>query len=218
MATSSDKPARKHFDIQRPGRSAPNANSRPTIVGHHTILQDPMVNKPVQDDEPQPEVVPLAAKLSVKLTPSDEAIASQKAADDETVAKKAETAEGGSSQDDKAENREVTTETPKIETQDSIDDNEGDKQNSDTGADEQKKIDQKAKEDQAKTDQINQLIVDKTFFVPIGEKKRKRSKHHVVAWLVVAIILGVATIDLMVDARIIKTSIKPPVSLFHNNQ
>lgn len=43
------------FDVARPGRGQPQATSKPVIVGHHPVINDPMVN-----DEPKPSPVKIA--------------------------------------------------------------------------------------------------------------------------------------------------------------
>ena len=43
------------FDVARPGRGQPQATSKPVIVGHHPVINDPMVN-----DEPRPSPVKIA--------------------------------------------------------------------------------------------------------------------------------------------------------------
>lgn len=48
-ASKSDKPD-KVFDVAKPGKAAASASSRPLIIGHKTILKDPMV-KEVSVDE-----------------------------------------------------------------------------------------------------------------------------------------------------------------------
>lgn len=221
VATNSDKSTKKHFDISRPGKSAPNSNSRSIIVGHHAVLQDPMMVKSQNDSsEPAPVMSPLAGMSSIKLTPSEEIVTEQKAVENAEITSDKEVVndqiDTEAKPEEQAENASTAITEPQIETQDSINDDDKELPNSDTGSEEQKQIDMKAKEQEAKQEAINNLINEKTYFVQIGEKRHKRSRHHVIPWTIVIIILLLATADLMIDAGIIKTSIKPPISFFQD--
>ncbi len=55
------------FDVARPGRSQPQATSKPVIVGHHPVINDPMVN-----EEPKPSPVRIAIEGSDPLENSSD--------------------------------------------------------------------------------------------------------------------------------------------------
>lgn len=61
----------KVMDVAKPGTSAPDASARPVIVGHRTLLQDPMVT-PAQTDEAAPEDK-VVSKTAPTLKPINEA-------------------------------------------------------------------------------------------------------------------------------------------------
>lgn len=85
-----------------------------------------------------------------------------------------------------------------------------------TPVEEQKKP---SKEDQAaaaRKEVLEKEISEGQYFVPIGEKTRKkRSLRHILIGIILILLLGVALADLMIDVGIIKTDIKPPVSVFN---
>lgn len=77
-----------------------------------------------------------------------------------------------------------------------------------------KAADKAAAEAIAKKVIYEKLINEKKYFVSVGEKKRKRSMRFGLLLIVAAIVLALALGDLLIDAGIIKTSLKAPVSIF----
>ena len=76
MADKPERPAQKFFDVSHPGKSTPSSTSRPTIVGHHTILQDPMVNADHENEEAITNSSSIVSRVSTtNIIPSDEAVA-----------------------------------------------------------------------------------------------------------------------------------------------
>lgn len=79
---------KKVFDVAKPGKSAPDASSRPIIIGHKPMIQDPMMSAPaahVTEPEDKPSSAPtvstetaeLANNFSIstkKIVPMSEAI------------------------------------------------------------------------------------------------------------------------------------------------
>lgn len=231
MATNSgkSKSGPKTMDVSHPGRSMPNATSRPTIVGHRAVLQDPMV---VASKDGK-ESLPVASMTGRKLTPPSEE-PKEPVADEKDEAT-AEPAEGEvtitDSIDDKPKkDQEPTedTEEPKQPVEEEAKPEEDapepakapeqeDKEPSDAPAtklDEQKLVDKKLQEDQAKQEAIEKLVTDKTYYVPIGQKKHRRTKRSTVIWVILALLLAALLADLLIDSGMIKTSIKPPLSIF----
>jgi hypothetical protein len=64
-AASTDK---KVFDVAKPGKSAPDTTTRPIIVGHKPMIQDPMVNnsEPNAAETPQVEEEKAVSNRSAK--------------------------------------------------------------------------------------------------------------------------------------------------------
>lgn len=92
MASSSakDKDSAKYFDVSKPGKTPPNASSRPAIVGHRTIVKDPMLNLPIEVSDGEPKAEAAHTTLTkIKLIPPSEiakqADAKAAKAADETV-------------------------------------------------------------------------------------------------------------------------------------
>jgi Mg-chelatase subunit ChlI len=80
-----------------------------------------------------------------------------------------------------------------------------------------KKAEEKAAEEAAaKQEAYEKLISEKKYFAPIGEKKRKRSMRLGLLLVVLLVFAVLAAGDLLIDAGVIKTSIKPPVRIFNS--
>lgn len=64
-------------------------------------------------------------------------------------------------------------------------------------------------------DRVQKLASSGQYFVPIGEKTRKRrSTRHVLIGIIFILLLGIVLADLLIDIGLIKTSIQPPVRIF----
>lgn len=85
-------------------------------------------------------------------------------------------------------------------------------------AEAQKKAEKEQKEAQAQQAALEKLVVEKKYFIPIGRAKRTRTNERALVVLILVIILALLAADLLVDAGIVRTSIKPPIQIFHNRQ
>jgi hypothetical protein len=69
-ATKPKKSNTKVFDVAKPGKSEPTATSKPVIVTHRPVLQDPMVvNIEVKDNEVRPLASPSEVRRKVQISP-----------------------------------------------------------------------------------------------------------------------------------------------------
>lgn len=180
------------FDVARPGKTAASAQSRPVIVGHRTLLQDPMMIKAeksdaAENDKPKPEDASGALTSTGRtISPPDQAPPTP-ATDDSTV------------------DQSSTTDTTQT-----------------SGPSDQTSVKKQAEKEQqaqtAKQENLHKLIEAKKYYVPIGEKKRTRSIRHLLLAIIAILLLAIVLGDLLIDAGIVKTSINPPVRIFHHNQ
>ena len=222
MAEPSEKA--KVFDVSKPGKTAAGASSRPVIVGHRTILKDPMVTEPtatVEEDTPnqisaQP---PSAPDLPAK---SNEPTSSAGTSGERTI-------EPPTKQADKTPEKESADQSPSdkeaAKATDSNRESFGDNPDSaaiDSTAGQaaaKKQAEKAAQEAAAQQAAMEKLVTDKKYFVPIGEKTRKkRSLRHILVGIILILVLGIVLADVLIDRGIIKTSIKAPVSIFHNQK
>lgn len=67
---------KKVFDVAKPGKSAPDPTTRPVIVGHKPLVQDPMVNSGEEVDPETGEAKPvkqaIPARSAKKILPLSE--------------------------------------------------------------------------------------------------------------------------------------------------
>lgn len=190
MPPNNDEPKRI-FDVAKPGKTAADAQSKPVIVGHRTLLQDPMVtptsSEPATEETAKPDQAPVEPLASTghTITPPDTGTAPASAQTPDTP----------------------TTTQPDIAT---LDSEEAPKETALTPA-------QQGEAETAKQEALHKLVEGKKYYVPIGEKKHKRSIRR----LLIAVIIGLVAIivlgDLFIGSGFIKTSIKPPLTIFHRN-
>ena len=221
MADKPERPAQKFFDVSHPGKSTPSSTSRPTIVGHHTILQDPMVNADHENEEAVTNTSSLVSRTSItNIVPSDEAVAGYNSAE-----KIEDTSEPSVEEvKDKVED-EPQVDEPKAEETELIEpeSKEPAEETSDiqmqstdgTNTEEQKKAEKETKEDIEKQEAIGKLIADKTYFAPIAGNKGNSAKRSLVMPIIVALVVVFVAGYLLIDSGIIKTSVKLPVSFFN---
>lgn len=189
----------KKPDVAKPGKSAPSATARPIIVGHKMLQNDPMVNGETNQDQPKPaEEKPAEPGRTGKIIepPKAEIAADEKLsdikADDTTTAKVEATPEEKSAAEDAAIVDAVAEQ-----------------------ASSSRKKDGELSEDEKKhQEEIQKLIEDKTYFVPIKLASHKRNARW--GWAVFILLLLAAGGYLAVDAGLVSTNIELPIDLIKN--
>lgn len=192
MPTPSKNTENKVFDVAKPGRTAPSSTTRPLIVGHGVIIQDPMVNaKTPPSNVPAKDEAPAEEKSELVVTPPKE--------------------EASKAPEKPAEEKPPEVK-PTEKTPDSTD-------NADSGAIDElasqsakKKQDADA-EEKAKTKQIemDKLIAEKKYLIPIGQVTRRNNNRVAIVILVLLALLVAAY--LLIDAGVIDVGLKLPVNL-----
>ena len=221
MADKPERPAQKFFDVSHPGKSTPSSTSRPTIVGHHTILQDPMVNADHENEEAITNTSSIVSRVSTtNIVPSDEAIAGYNSTEKIEDTSKPSVEDVKEKVEDEPQVDEQKAEEPELIEPESKDPAEETSdiqmQSTDgTNTEEQKKVEKETKEDIEKQEAIGKLIADKTYFAPIAGNKGNSAKRSFVMPIVVALVVVFVAGYLLIDSGIIKTSVKLPVSFFN---
>lgn len=214
MASEEKKQSKKQvFDVAKPGKTPAEASSRPIIVTHKPLVEDPMVSKKTEQtdltDKPSGEATPSAAGEVVnhggKIV---EPLRNEFEETQDTEEKKPN------------ESYETTSETesnPEPEFQEDA--------KSETNSETSAEINTAAEElDQAKAKQetdakaskqeielqekVSKLIEEKKYFVKIGETRRHKSTSTGVILLV--LLLVIVGLYLAVDAELIKTNFSLP--------
>lgn len=179
MGSDNSKPV---FDVSKPNKSAPTATSRPVINLHGPIMKDPMVSDG-SDDAPTQEAKPVVKVGEKVIAPLNNPTA---AAEESADTAASETAD---------------KETEKRESEAAVVDAVAEQ----TG---KKKKGEPNKEDIARQAELEKMIADKKYFVPIGQAKHRRRQ-----WLRVMLLLLIlltAGSYLAVDANLIDLDIDLP--------
>lgn len=248
MASGSKKDPKKFFDIAKPGKTMPSSSSRPAIVGHRTLLKDPMMaedapgdgssaadeKSPVSTTVPKLQPLTEAEKETVKPSDPPEAITpDEPGADDKKEEDEKTTVDAVDEDKPVAEDKVDKLTAPKskdidektearpeeVQPSDSPDDvseesKEADSESPAAKNEADKQAEKASLEAAAKLEATEKTIADKTYFLPIGERKKRRSAKRSGAALFLIIILLLALGYLAVDSGMVKTSWKPPVRLF----
>jgi len=233
MASKASNKPDKVFDVAKPGKTAAGASGRPLIVGHRTLMQDPMVKDaddidapstaPVLDEDDKPSGGASKTTLSSKIMePSPTKV--------EPVEEKEPDVEVEVKTDDQPPAEEPEPEPAVEDTTPTKDEAKPpeDKAEEDTTSDSatvntvagqvaKKQQDQKEQEAEiAKTAEIEKLIDDKKYYVPIGEKKRKRSMRHIFLGMVLVLVLGFLLVNVLMEVGIIHiNNIQPPLKIIN---
>jgi hypothetical protein len=186
----------KTFDVAHPGKSAAPATSKPVIVTNRPMVQDPTLVKDKTAetaDEPEdskPAETPVASR--VKIEPLSDNV-------------KPESDDKAAPADDKQDEQAV---------QDSIDDGDDEPKAKAPNADDQ---DLAAKRAAERAAQLNKIAEAHTYYLPINQVVRRRSRHVAVAGFVLILCLGVAWADIALDAGLISIpGVKAPTHFFDN--
>jgi hypothetical protein len=219
-------------DVASPGKTAPSANSRPIIVTNHTMLAgDPMLRGNATDTEPQPAAIvnrtartiaPLDGDVSGDvLIPGDPEKTAQKETSAETLlpADKPEPAlqPKVSAEQSTPAGLPETPKTPETlvapiaspeteEPKTDADDTSPRDAEAETNEAEAKAL----AEAEARQQELESLIQQGTYAVPINAVQRQRSRAFVAIMCVLAVLLAVVLLDALLDANIINLSFNVP--------
>ena len=233
MASKTSSKPDKVFDVAKPGKTAAGASGRPLIVGHRTLMQDPMVKDSDDIDTPPtaPEIdtedkpsggAPTSTLSSKIMKPSPTKVEPVNAKEPET---KVEVETDGKPPSEEPESEPAAEDTaPAREEAKPAEENAEASASSDSatvntvaGQVAKKQQDQKEQEAEiAKTAEIEKLIDDKKYYVPIGEKKRKRSMRHILLGIVLVLVLGFLLVNVLMEVGIIHIyNIQPPLKIIN---
>ncbi len=219
MATSKDKTGdKKTMDVSRPGKAAPDSSSRPVIVTHRPMVQDPMVKDKDESKEPEDETKKTMSYGNKVIAPLSEESNTEdsKTAVDET---KTEVKETEDKPEETTKEEKPATSPEDIETKPSSDQTGEEEAVVDATA-EQVKTNKKPElsaEEKKRQEAIQKLVNEKKYVLPIGQFTKRRNNRRAVLILVLVAVVAFMAADLLIDANIIQTSINPPISIFHDH-
>lgn len=227
-ASKSDKPKaadKKVMDVAKPGKSAPSSTSKPVIVGHKPMIQDPMVMPSEGSDEaaaPADEKVTStrSVKKIVPLSDQDETTEVDAAAVEPAAETESDTAENVSKEEN---SEESSAEEPSAAA---VEEAPAEQAEANPSTDETAAVDAIAsqatkrkegdltEEEKKKAEAINKLIEDKTYYLKIGHANKKRNSaiYGLLALVLVMVVAGA----LAIDAGLVETGITLPFDLISN--
>lgn len=199
---SADKPSKeaKTMDVAKPGKTPAPTTSKHVIITNKPEQADPMVTdeagaKEVPSDVPTE--TPLPSKSRIKIEPISSDVKPEAdtppAADAANTA--AETVESNSAAEPAASDTN-SDEKPKDTKPNSNDEDLAAK---------------RAAERQAQLDKIAEA---RTYYLPINQVVRRRSRHVAIAGAVLIVLLGIAWVDIALDAGLISMPGVKPVTHF----
>lgn len=206
------KPEAQIMDVSKPGKSPAEPSARPVIVGHRSLVQDPMVtsteaSKP-DKSESEEETKPTSPSSGKKvIVPLGEQAAKPNKADQsarEEPNNASDSAERTASADEETKEQAGAEESTEAVSDAAVVDSVIEQVNTGTKREEELK----AAEERKKTEAIEKLITEKKYFVPIGKDSRSSIKGM---WVpAVVLLLTLLVIVGAIDAEILKTGFSLP--------
>jgi len=193
---------KKVFDVAKPGSTKPDTGSKPMVVGHK-IMKDPtLVDTETDDAQKVEEIISQPSKVTV--SPISEEFANvdgDKANHTPDDSKEVDTTEIlPSKEDTKTEDIPTPDDTkPESEVSKPEETPEEKKENADTL-------------DMERELNLQKIIKEKTYVVPVEEATYSAFKTFIKTFLVVGLI-GVVVILVLIDAEIIDVGITLPFDL-----
>ncbi len=202
------------MDVSKPGKTPADASARPIIVGHKPQVQDPMVNTA---EDTNPEVS----------APSEEPSTTSPATSKKVIAPLSELEKPN--EDEATESTDSTepdasiTDTPKEEPDEQNDaPTETDEESSDAavvdavaeqvGA--KKKEDAESEEEKKRLAELEKLIAEKKYFVPIGKAHRK--SNRITLFVTLFLLLVLVGLLVAIDAGLLDTGFDLPFDIIQN--
>ena len=210
---SSKSQDKKIMDVSKPGQSSPDISARPVVITHHPMVQDPMVkenekpenNKAVIAEESKQEPAMHSEKI---IKPVSEDVDAEQPSVDEVT------------RDDDAKSTAQTSEKEDLETEETKQEAEQAEQSAVVDAvTDQATIDRKNKNElsdaeKAKQEQVQKLIAEKKYFVPIAQVSHRRNQRTTI--ILVMLIVIVAGVYLAMDAGVLDVGFDVPYDLIQN--
>jgi hypothetical protein len=197
----------KVFDVAKPGKPAAAA-PKITPAPHRSM----MTSAP-GEAETTPEAKPETSESS-SATPDTAPVVTSKVRIEPLSKPEDLTGDTDKPADEAADTETTEERAAEAETDEQFaadDESESRDKLKNTNQDQQDLIDSKAAERQANYDK---LVLAKTYFLPINQVVRRRSKHFAIAGIVLSTLLVVAWVDVAVDAGIVNLGFQAPTNFF----
>lgn len=192
MASKSSKTV---FDVSKPGKTAAPATSKPVITGNRSIIKDSIITQTLDKQATVPELENPADTSAAKtrgtkiIQPSEELKAASADKTTDEPQKTEDTAAAEEQNDDAAIVDELVDQAASKKKTDS------------------------SPEEKAQAEQVQKLIDEKKYFVPISTPPARR-KGIIIGLLIGFLIFGLGTFYLLLDSKIINNNINLPIEFF----
>ncbi len=246
MASSrkSEEDSKKVMDVNAPGKSAPDASSRPVIVSHKPMMDDPMMTKASSASEtptapplnsrgktiqplgarPESPVKSVASKPKTNDT-KDEPVSIEPPAEEKLVAANEQTeetpVEASEDKDVAPDEKSEEAANPKEPEQkkptaEPAKTAAPDAEPVDEQEEKKKQLEAQEAAEQAAAEKYEKLVADKTYFVPLDQSVSSSAGGKVLLVILALLVLAVAGAVLALDAGLIDADIDLPFDLIQN--
>lgn len=218
MSDKAKSEVKKTMDVSKPGKTAPDNSSRPVIISHRPIVQDPMVKTDVPSAvEASVVVEEKPVSHGEKIIQPITALATEPSPTPEPDAKteQSEPAVQDASKDSETEK----IDSPPPEPSSTEDDNSEAVVEAVAGQADivsKKKQTELTEADKAKQEALQKLIVDKKYFLPIGQQQHRRNTRTALVGILFIILLAVGGLYALIDAGLISVPFELPINLINN--
>ncbi len=169
-------------------------------------IGDESTEEPTKEDEPE--------KPTEEAEPEKEPEQEEPKPEESSEKEETDTKTEESSDNDTKEKSEVKPKEDTLAQESSSDSAEVETVAATAQTESDKKMEKEAQELAAKKTAVDKLVTEKKYFVPIGEKKRRRNNLKWVLFLFLFILLAAGVAYLLIDAGIIKANIDLPYHIF----
>lgn len=209
MAASKNE--KQVMDVSKPGKTPADASARPVIVGHKTLVQDPMVNADVNSEaattEAEAEPAPPSPSTGKKvIAPLEDSTTSETTP--ETTPAAEITNEQKPEETEKPAAEEKLDEPP-VESEESTDSAVVDAVIDQVGN--KKKENELSEEDRKRQEHLDKLVEEKKYFVPIG-KAHKGSSRLLLIFTLLLLVVFIGLV-LAIDAEMLDVGFSLPFDL-----
>lgn len=207
----------KSFDVEKPGKTAPSASTRPIIINSGPMVKDSTITAvsstdPLLDSSDSLPKKSPPSRTGLTLSPSKSISRPTDEVSPETVDEEATK----SATPAPTENLNSDLTNQEIDNKETSKSPENNSEETTAPADSKKTSAQNNEEEKKKAEAVEKLIQEKKYFINLGDTRKSKPARNL---LIIVIILAVTllAVDLLVDSGLIKTQLFiPPVDLIKN--
>ena len=200
MATEKSAPGPKVFDVAKPGSGKTDIGSKPMIVGHKTLAEDPMVREAEKKTAESPEET---SQKSTKLQSPSE--------NKKVITPLTDTVENDT-KDEETEDVQKTDLDQKVSEEavsDKQEDNDSVVIQDTVEQNEEVELDPNV-EKMEMDDKLSKIIESKKYFVTVHDSPTSFSIKAFILTFVIALIVGLSAVVILIDAELLNIGVELP--------